>query len=109
MWGFLWPNLAINVYADGVMMERVVPVGHERTRLDYLYFFDKDASRERFDAAVKLSDATTGQDVWICEAVQRNLDAGIYDKGRLSPKHEAGVAWFQNRIRTALGNAAGVG
>jgi len=105
MWGFLWPNLAINVYADGVMMERVVPEGHDRTRLDYLYFFDKSASRERFEAAMTLSDATTAQDVWICEAVQKNLDAGIYDKGRLSPKHEQGVAWFQNRVRTALGNA----
>ena len=27
--------------------------------------------------------------------VQANIDAGIYDAGVLSSKHEAGVAWFQ--------------
>lgn len=104
LWGFLWPNLALNTYADGLMLERIVPEGAHHTRLDYLYFFDETADRARFDAAVKLSDATTGQDVWICEAVQRNLDAGIYDKGRLSPRHEQGVGWFQSRVRAALGN-----
>jgi choline monooxygenase len=104
LWGFLWPNLAINVYADGVMMERIVPEGYASTRLDYLYVFDAGASRERFAAASKLSDATTAQDIWICEAVQRNLDAGVYESGRLSPRHEGGVAWFQNRIRAAHGN-----
>ena len=31
----------------------------------------------------------------ITEAVQRNLNAGIYEHGRLSPKHERGVAHFQ--------------
>ncbi len=104
LWGLLWPNLALNTYADGLMLERIVPEGYAGTRLDYLYFFDEGGDRARFDEAVKLSDATTGQDVWICEAVQKNLDAGIYDKGRLSPRHEAGVAWFQSRVRAALGN-----
>ena len=42
------------------------------------------------------------EDLAICEAVQRNLNAGIYQTGRLSPKHEAGLAWFQKQIgRTA--------
>jgi len=34
--------------------------------------------------------------------VQRNLDAGIYETGRLSPKHERGVAWFQREVSRAL-------
>jgi choline monooxygenase len=34
--------------------------------------------------------------------VQRNLNAGIYATGRLSPKHEIGVGWFQNEVRKAL-------
>ena len=28
----------------------------------------------------------------------KNLSAGAYDTGVLSPPHEAGVAWFQSRI-----------
>jgi choline monooxygenase len=39
----------------------------------------------------------------ICEAVQRNLDAGVYDRGVLSPRHEVAVGWFQNRVAALLG------
>ncbi len=38
----------------------------------------------------------------MCEEVQRNLDAGIYDTGVLSPRHEAGVAQLQSLWRAAL-------
>ena len=47
--------------------------------------------------------AVTEEDRAICEAVQRNLRAGIYEAGRLSPRHENGVFAFQERIRAALG------
>jgi len=52
---------------------------------------------------LKVSDLVTAQDLQVCEEVQRNLEAGIYRGGVLSPKHEAGVAWFQERIAGALG------
>jgi hypothetical protein len=35
--------------------------------------------------------------------VQRNLESGAYDTGRLSPRHENGVFHFQERIREAVG------
>jgi choline monooxygenase len=34
--------------------------------------------------------------------VQRNLDAGVYDSGVLSPRHEGAVGWFQDQVREAL-------
>ncbi|HEY1709950.1 MAG TPA: aromatic ring-hydroxylating dioxygenase subunit alpha [Rhizomicrobium sp.] len=101
-WALLWPSLAVNVYANGVMMERIVPEGHTHTRLDYLYFFEKDLAPEEADRAVQSSETTTEEDVTITEAVQRNLDAGIYQTGRLSPRHEGAVGWFQNAIAQAL-------
>ena len=82
------------------------PVGPGVTRLDYLYFFAPDIAREHIKRAVETSEITTGEDIRICEAVQRNLDAGIYTSGRLSPKHEMGVAWFQAEVKAALGNLA---
>jgi choline monooxygenase len=42
------------------------------------------------------------EDRWICERVQKNLDAGIYEAGVLSPRHEAAVGWFQSQVRKAL-------
>ncbi|MDP1631800.1 MAG: SRPBCC family protein [Caulobacter sp.] len=100
LWAWLWPNLAFNVYRYGLMVEHMKPVDHGRTRLDYLYFLDPETAD--MDAVLAASDTLTAEDRVICEAVQRNLDAGIYDQGVLSPRHETGVAWFQTRLAGAI-------
>jgi choline monooxygenase len=104
VWGWLWPCLGLNVYTDGIMMERMWPIDHATTRLDYLYFFPEDLPESEIARAMAASEVTTVEDIAITEAVQRNLDAGIYEKGRLSPKHETGIAWFQSEIQRALGD-----
>jgi choline monooxygenase len=102
LWAWLWPNLAINVYRHGYMVERMTAVGPAETRLDYFYFFDPAFAGE-LPAMFELSDLVTAQDLQVCEEVQRNLEAGVYRGGVLSPKHEQGVAWFQDRIAEGLG------
>ncbi len=42
------------------------------------------------------------EDLAICEAVQRNLEAGIYLSGRLSPEREVGTLFFQRLVRQSL-------
>jgi choline monooxygenase len=101
LWAWTWPCLGINVYNDGLMMERMWPIDHARTQLDYLYFFPPGTAQGDIDRAVATSEQTTVEDQSITEAVQRNLSAGIYATGRLSPKHEEGVAWFQHQVRRA--------
>ena len=96
LWAWLWPNLAFNVYRYGLMVEHMRPLGHDRTRLDYLFFYDPETAD--LDAILAASDELAFEDKSICEAVQRNLDAGVYETGVLSPRHEDGVAWFQRRI-----------
>ena len=96
VWGWLWPNLGINVYRDGAMIERMTPVGPGRTRLDYLFL--NDGGRGALGGALEASDRLTAEDARICEAVQANLSAGAYDTGVLSARHEAAVAWFQSRL-----------
>lgn len=96
VWGWLWPNLGINVYRDGAMIERMTPVGPGRTRLDYLFLNDRGAAA--LGGALEASDRLTAEDAAICEAVQANLSAGAYDTGVLSARHEAAVAWFQSRL-----------
>lgn len=102
LWAWMWPSLGINVYTNGMSMERMWPMGGARTRLDYLYFFPEGLSEAEKDAAVAASEVTTAEDIAITEAVQRNLDAGIYERGRLSPKHETAVALFQDLVTRAL-------
>ena len=96
VWGWLWPNLGINVYRDGAMIERMTPVGPGRTRLDYLFL--NDGGEAALGEALEASDRLTAEDARICEAVQANLSAGAYDTGVLSARHEAAVAWFQSRL-----------
>jgi len=96
VWGWLWPNLGINVYRDGAMIERMTPVAPGRTRLDYLFL--NDGGEGALGEALTASDRLTGEDAAICEAVQANLSAGAYDRGVLSPRHEAAVGWFQSRL-----------
>jgi choline monooxygenase len=43
------------------------------------------------------------EDFGICENAQMNLEAGIFRRGPLSPKHESGVRYFHDRVRRALG------
>jgi choline monooxygenase len=102
-WGWMWPCLGINGYANGLMMERMWPIDHAHTRLDYLYFFPPGLSGAELETIVTASEVTTVEDIAITEAVQRNLDAGIYDRGRLSPKHEDCVALFQQLYTRAMG------
>jgi choline monooxygenase len=96
VWGWLWPNLGINVYRDSAMIERITPTGPGRVRLDYLFLGDDGP--EALTEILAASDRLTAEDAAICEAVQCNLSAGIYDRGVLSPRHEAAVGWFQTRI-----------
>lgn len=109
---WLWrhPNLALSVYPDGMNVERWFPIGPERTQVVYQYWFrttdpdDPVAARANADV-VRISTEILDEDRRICEAVQRNLDAGVYDRGRLSPRHERGVAAFQRWVREAVEQA----
>jgi choline monooxygenase len=100
LWAWVWPNLGFNVYAHGLMLERMAPLGHDRTRLEYVYLMPEGevVSGE----TLAMSDAVTAEDKWIVERVQANLNAGVYETGALSPRHEGGVAAFQEMVRQAL-------
>lgn len=99
-WLFRYPNLALNVYADGMNVERICPVDARRTTVVYDYFF---ADADDSEAMIEMSNAVLDEDQAICEAVQRNLEAGVYRPGPLSPKHEQALAWFQRRVSAAVG------
>jgi choline monooxygenase len=107
-WAWLAPNLAINVYASGMSLERMLPTGPETMRIEYRFFFrEGEASAEAREAALAMCARVTEEDRRICESVQRNLRAGVYRSGRLSPRHENGVFAFQERMRSALDERGG--
>jgi len=104
-WLFRWPNLALNLYPNAMVVERIQPIGWHTTRIVYNYFF-ADLDDPENDDVIRISKSVIEEDRSIVEAVQRNLDAGVYESGRLSPRHEAGVQQFQRLVREALERGA---
>ena len=104
LWAWMWPNLGVNIYGTGLMIERMAPVGADRTRLDYVYLMPPGV--EVSEETMALSDIVVAEDVMIVEQVQVNLDAGVYDTGRLSLRHEGALAAFQGFVTAALASRA---
>ena len=84
-----WPNFSMNIFAGGWCTERWLPRGHHTTNLVFDYFFFD--SCEHADEIVKESEEVAEEDAVFCALVQRNLDAGLYQRGYLSPRHENGL------------------
>ena len=107
LWLWRFPNLGVNVYAEGLSVERILPMGARATAVVIDTFFHKDlaADAPEIADAVRVSQQTTLEDVEICKIVQRNLESGVYTPGRLSPKNETGVFQFQCLVRAALERA----
>jgi choline monooxygenase len=102
-WLWRWPNLAVNLYAGGMSVERWFPAGPTTCRLvlDYWFADTSDEAMERNRLDIEGSTTLCLEDQRICEAVQRNLEAGQYDTGLLSPRHEDGVGAFHDLVRVA--------
>jgi len=102
-WLWHWPNLALNLYEHGLSVERWYPTSPTSCELvlDHAYDLTVPGAEDANRLDVEASDVICLEDKVICEAVQRNLSAGAYGVGVLSPRHEQGVADFQARVLAA--------
>lgn len=101
-WAWIWPNTAINVYACGLSLERVVPLSAERTRIEYTYAFAESVTPEEQKRAIDQSTELTFEDRRIVEAVYANRKGGAYESGPLSPVRESALVVFQDRNSALL-------
>ncbi len=101
VFGYFWPTFAFDVFPGGFAVERWLPRGHGHTDLIFEYFFADDT--DDIEGTVKFSEEVADEDARVCEHVQRNLDAGHYDMGVLSPKWEHGLKVFHQLVRDAVG------
>jgi choline monooxygenase len=105
-WLWRFPGFALNLYPNGLCVESYWPTGPTGTRVSYTFCFAPGTPEEEVEAAVESSTVILDEDRDICEAVQRNLASGAYDRGVLSPRHEAGVALVQRLVTEALADDA---
>ena len=99
-WLFRWPNHAMNIYGDSMNIEVIVPTGPESCTVRYAHLF-VDPNAAEIPEVIALADTVLAQDRGIVESVQRNLAAGVYERGLLSPRHENGLLQFQDLVRAA--------
>ena len=97
-------ELDVVLYPEGFNTSRINPLSERRTELLYHFYFTPDArsSRAKLDTVARNMDVIR-EDFAICEQIQRNFDSHAYAPGPLSPRHETGVAYFQNRLLDSLG------
>lgn len=105
-WLWRFPSLALNLYPNGMCLETYAPVGPATTQIDYVFFFREGTPAGEIDASVVSSTTILDEDRVICEAVQRNYESGLYTGGLLSPRHERGVAYVQERVLSALDSSS---
>jgi choline monooxygenase len=83
---------------------RVVPLGVDRTRVVYEFFFQDEGSDAKQAAVCDMARQIQDEDITICESVQRGLGSGFFSRGRLFLTHENGTQHFQRLVLGALRN-----
>ncbi len=103
-WLWAWPNWTLSVYPDGMNTSRINPLGPDRTELIYRFYFAdlSEAGASQRAETIASNCQIVLEDFSICEGTQANYASGAFARGPLSPRHEAGVAYFQERVRQTL-------
>lgn len=97
-WMWMWPNWTLSLFNGGMNTSRINPIDHQRTELIYNFYFAdvNDPAREK---TIADNLAVIREDFEVCLETQKNYVSGGYRAGPLSPRHEQGVAYFQDMLR----------
>jgi choline monooxygenase len=99
---WIYPNLMLNWYPGHLDTNLVVPLGVDRTRVVFEFFFAPGATAEANQHSIAVSERIQHEDVAICESVQRGLGSRAYHAGRLSLRREAGEHLFHTLLARDL-------
>jgi hypothetical protein len=98
---YFFPICTLNVYGGGMSSFRTLPSpnpGVSRMEFDYYH----SGTDEEFEEYFKFVRQVALEDFELCEKAQENLQRGVYGEGILNPNKENGVAFYQQRVRTAV-------
>ncbi len=70
--------------------------------MQYQIFRNKNSSEEDFNLISQLYARVVSEDKALCEAAQRNLNAGIFVNGEMHPRLEKGPLYFQKVTRETI-------
>lgn len=101
-WLWMWPNWTLSLFEGGMNTSRINPLSAERTELIYHFYFADSVTAAARAETIAANLAVIREDFEICLQTHRNYASGGYSPGPLSPRHEAGVAYFQERWRAQM-------
>jgi choline monooxygenase len=104
---WIFPNLMINLYQGVMDTNLVLPLGTERCRVLFDFYFadtEGDEARRFVEQSVAVAEQVQQEDIGICEEVQRGLNSRSFDTGRFSVKREAGGYYFHQLLARQLKN-----
>jgi choline monooxygenase len=101
---FLWPNFGLNIFpgSPNLSCGPMIPVGPERTARFLDYFFAPDVDGAWIEELIEFDSQVGREDTELVEGVQRGIQSGVLDAGRLMPQSEQLVAHFQGLCAEAL-------
>jgi choline monooxygenase len=103
---WIYPNLMLNAY-EGVMdTNLVLPLGPNRCRVLFDFYFPAAETtaqdQARHAESMRVAEQIQREDVGICEDVQRGLGSRSFDTGRYSVRREQGVYHFHRLLAQSL-------
>ena len=110
IYAWIYPNLMLNRYGPCMDSNYILPLGPERCRVVYDFFFREtagDDARRFVEESVEQSEITQREDIAICESVQVGLGSSSYDRGRYAPQVELGEHHFHGLLRRDLERGLG--
>ncbi|MCA9708611.1 MAG: aromatic ring-hydroxylating dioxygenase subunit alpha [Myxococcales bacterium] len=111
IYAWIYPNFMLNRYGPCLDTTLVIPLGPDRCRVDYeFYFLPAAAEADPTFVAQSIEQAavTQREDIEICTSVQVGLRSRHFDVGRYAPRVEHGEHHFHRRLAADLRRAVGL-
>ncbi len=89
---WLFPNFMVNLYSGVMDTNLVLPLGVDRCRVIFDFYFPTEqveGKQDHIKKSIDVSHQIQQEDIDICEEVQRGLQSRSFDTGRFSLKREA--------------------
>ncbi|MCH9034900.1 MAG: aromatic ring-hydroxylating dioxygenase subunit alpha [Planctomycetes bacterium] len=105
---WLYPNFMFNLYEGYMDTHIVCPTAVDRCTVIFDFFFADtgDAEADMRRRSIAIANHVQGEDIGICESVQRGIASRAYDTGRLSVRREAGEHLFHRLLHADLSAGA---
>ncbi|KAF5644095.1 cytochrome P450 monooxygenase oxidoreductase [Fusarium sp. NRRL 52700] len=96
---FHYPNASITISPTFFYIMRCIPISASRTKMEYEVYRANTASDEDFNEISDCFKQILKEDKDLCNAAQKNLNAGIFVNGELHSRVEKGPLFFQETTR----------